>query len=259
LSEEPSIASARSRTITQLRYPLPYPGLSFDKHLELVKAYSVLSKEGKDSVTYKDVGKTISPFKVSGNTKFFENVGILAKVQGKGRYKPTEEAIDIYRDLVWKKETDVKLKVRALVLRSWFWETTKNLLTIRGKIPEEDLIQQLGREAGAEPRIHTPSLRILISYIKFAGLLVEQDGQIALSSDIGLTSPPSSEGPGDLSKETIATSNEVGQKASVFGKNPVVLGVLIQADTPEDQIRRAVRIVLEETARAENQRGTTQA
>ncbi len=259
MSEESSDPSVKSRIITQLKHPLPYPGLSFDKHLELVKAYSVISKEGKEPVTYKDVGKTISPFKVSGNTKFFENFGILNKVQGQGRYKPTEEAIDIYRDLIWKKEQDARSKIRALVERSWFWETTKNILTIRGKIAEDDLIQQLGREAGADPRIHTPSLRVLVSYIKFADLLVEQDGVLALSNGPALLTPQGSEKPKSVVGSFPVALNESSQDTILSGKIPIVLGVLIQADMPEDQIRRAVRIVLEATGRAGPKSATTQA
>lgn len=252
------IPTARPRSVTQLKYPLPHPGLSFERHLELVKAYSVLSKEGKDAVNYKDVGKTISPFKVSGNSKFFENIGILSRAEGQGRYKPTEDALDIYRDLVWKKETGAKSKIRTLVLRSWFWETTKNLLSIKSSISEDDLIQQLGREAGADPRIHTPSLRVLISYIRFADLLVEEDGMLTLSGVSGLVMPQEGEKPSGVDGiRSSAPIAEIDQNTIRSGQVPIVIGVLVQADTPEDQIRRAVRIILDATGRAENSRATT--
>ncbi len=245
MNESPHETALKLRTVSILRHPLPQPGLSFDKHLEILKAYSVFSKEGKEPLGYKDVGKTVSPFKVSGNNKFLESIGILSRVdQSGGKYLPTEAAIEIYKDLVWKRENDVKSKLAALIARSWFWEATSDLLSIKGKISEEELIQQLGREAGADPRIHTQSLRIIISYLKFSGLLNELDGV--------LTGPNAPSG-GPLSsvqrhQSSIGVENlpslGIGERTLI--QTPLILGILITAESSEEQIRRVVRIVRDE-------------
>jgi hypothetical protein len=221
--------------------------LSLDKHLELLKAYSVLSKEGKEPVSYKEVGKmTVSQFRVSGNNKFFESIGFLSRVEkSPGDYLPTNDAIDIYKDLVWKKDEQAKKKVSVLVARSWFWQTTRDLLAIKGKITEEELIQHLGREVGAEPTIHLSSLKVLVSYLRFSDLVAEENGLLFLNPK-GPSITQTETGQSAPTEAPARSAAAQVQQLTTRGKNPILFGILISPDSSEDQIRRVVRTVMEE-------------
>lgn len=243
-----SAAITKARVVTMLKYPLPDSSVSFERHQEIVKAYVVLSHDGRDPVGYKEVGKvTVSPARVSGNVKFFEHMGLLKKVEGlPGKHVPTPEAISIRRDLDWNKESNVKNTLASLLLTSWFWLAARDLLAIRAKTSEDELIQHLGREAGADPKKHSPALKTIVSYLKFAGLLVQQeDGMLALNTEVGSVEGGLTD-KGEPGKMITPPPREQVSRGISPEKPSMVLGVFVSPEMTEDQVRRTVRIVLEE-------------
>lgn len=256
MSEEaqPVEKPAMAHVVTQLKYPLPDPDVSFERHWEILRAYVVASKEGKEPVSYKDFGKlTVSPARISGNNKFFEHIGLISKVEGtKGKYLPTAEAIAIHKDLAWKKETNVKARVAKLVTRSWFGQSARALLTIKEKVAESELLEQLGYDSGADPKKHTPSLRVLIEYLKFSELVKPQDGSLVLGE------VPTTETERETREETMEevkreqAKQEQPQQPFFTSKIPFVLGVFVSPEMTEEQIRKAVRILLNEISRTGN-------
>jgi len=241
---------AKTRIVTKIKYPLPNPDLSFDRHWEILKAYVVASKEGNNPVSYKDFGKlTVAPTTISGNNKFFEHIGFISKVKGaRGKYLPTQEAIDLCNDRDWNKEANVKSRLTKLLNKTWFGQSVKDLLTIKKKINEDELLEHLGYESKADPKKRMSSLKIIIEYLKYSEIIKQHEGTFILG--ITAVSEDIIEKEISLKVDKIDTkSQEKLQQISGIDKNRILFGVLINPEMTEDQIRIAIRIILEEVNR----------
>jgi hypothetical protein len=236
----------KGRIISQLRHPLPDPDLSFDRHWEILKAYVIASKEGTVPVSYKDFGKlTVSANHISANNKFFESIGLISKVEGTiGKYIPTAAGIAIQRDLTWKKEESVQARMAELISRSWFWESAKDFVSVKSKAKETELIDQLGYDSGADPSKHRPSLAVLIEYLRFSHLLVVQDGMFILGTASPITEPFSDVAIGKTTER--ATSDST---VPSVGPSNLFFGIFVSPDSSEEQIRKAVRTIIDEAGR----------
>jgi len=135
----------KKRSIAKLKHPLPSYQISFEKHFEIIKAYIVASKEGEKPVSWKDFQNLVSFSSeyVSANNKFFEDLGLIKESEKqRGKYNPTPEAIEFSKMRDWDQE-QAKNILRKLILKTWFWESTKQLLIIRQKITKDDLVKNL--------------------------------------------------------------------------------------------------------------------
>jgi hypothetical protein len=177
---EEKIKRQLKKVFTRLNYPLPSYQLNFEKHFEIIKAFVELSKDGKKPVSWRDFKGLVSvdPHRVSENIKFFESIGLIRVAEKeRGKYYPTEETIRFLKAKVWKEE-EAKNILRQLVVNSWFWQNTKQLLNVRnGKCSKDELIRKLGIDSGASEK-HLSSLNILIEYLKYVELIKEENGTI---------------------------------------------------------------------------------
>jgi hypothetical protein len=177
---EEKLKKQPKRVFTRLSYPLPSYHLNFEKHFEIIKAFVELSKDGKRSVCWRDFKGLVSvdPHYVSANVKFFESIGLIrAAEKERGKYYPSEEAIKLSKAKVWNAEEAENI-LRQLIMNSWFWQSTKQLLNVRnGKCSKDDLIRKLGVDSGANKK-HLSSLNILIEYLKYVELIKEENGTI---------------------------------------------------------------------------------
>ena len=168
------------KTVTKLKHPLPSYRLSFEKHFEIIKAYVTASKEGNEPVSWTCFEGLVSfsPTYVSANNKFLEDLGLIKEAENQpGKYIPTEPAINFSKTIEWDEE-QAKNILRGLILKSWFWEATDQLLKVRNKVSKDDLIKKLGVDAGADRERHYPSLNVIVEYLKYVGLVEEQNGTI---------------------------------------------------------------------------------
>lgn len=99
-SEKPQASNTTKKQVVKsnLKYPLPSKRISFETQLDLIKAYVVVSKDGKEPVNYNSFKSLVDlhPTVISSNNEFFENIGLIKEVKGKrGNYLPTEEAIKL--------------------------------------------------------------------------------------------------------------------------------------------------------------------
>ena len=243
--------SKKTVTRTKPKFVLPDPSASFERHLELLKAYVVLSKSGKEGVTYKSFKGYVdlSPFVISSNNAFLKDIGIIEEVEKqRGAYVPTESAIRLYNALKWEKNPEIQSILSDLLKTSWFWSFAKQLLELEGKASRTELKEKLGFESNADPKKHTVSLNVLVDYLLKAGLIVEQDGNIALKStqEQGAASEPSH------IEVLSAIQSTPGTKSEVLGRDPikqpttVLIGILVTPEMSEEQIRKTIRIVLSE-------------
>jgi len=226
----------KRRVRTSLKHPLPDNRASFENHLHIIKAYVIVSKEGKEPVNYTSF-KTlvdVNPQIVSGNNKFFVDIGIVKTAEGeRGKYIPTKATIKLYNALKWNKEDEIKSLLTGILSTSWFWDITKQLLDVKGTVIREKLREKLGYESGADPKKHNSSLNVIIEYLLFAGLIKEEEGNITYSKHTTIAS-----------KKTI--SREETKTASPSVKAQPVFGVLINPEMSEDQIRKAIKVVYDE-------------
>ncbi|MCW4009708.1 MAG: hypothetical protein NWF05_03705 [Candidatus Bathyarchaeota archaeon] len=237
------------------KYPLPDPHLSFEKHIEIIKAYVVISKNGAEGVSYKSFKTSvdISPTSISGNNEFFKDIGLIKEMEGqRGKYLPSEKALKLYNALKWSKDEEIRLILRDLISDSWFWKLADQLLELKGSITRTALKEKLGYESDADPKKHNISLNILTEYLIRSGLVSEEDGELSYGHEF--------QGENETQLEAITQNqsvpflpvikekrNEKSTKLVATKDHPsIIIGVLINPEMPEEQIRSCVRIIMDE-------------
>jgi hypothetical protein len=231
-------SNKKSRARSKLKNPLPDVRISFDKHFEIIKAYAVASDEGKKPISYRDFEKLVSinPQIVSGNNEFFENLGLIKEVEKqRGRYIPTDITLELNNELKWNKTEEAKTTLKKLLSTSWFWNSTKQLLEVKQSVTRTELQEKLGYDSGADPKKHLPALNVIMEYLIYVGLIKEQDDKLTFGEvEIPSTKP----------KEKIELERTIARAESIVP--PIIFGVLVSPEMSEEQIRNAVRIILDE-------------
>lgn len=118
-----------------------------------------------------------TPKYVSGNNNFMTSLGLLERSKERGKHIPTEICLDLANTIKWKDENEVKSILRSILVNTWFYKSAKNVLEVQKSADIETLIKKIGKDANADPKKHYKSLKILIEYLKFAGLIEEKDGK----------------------------------------------------------------------------------
>jgi len=249
-----SEASDKSKKIvngTKPKFALPDPNISLEKHLELIKAYVILSKNGKEGVTYKSFKSLVelSPTIISGNNAFFKEIGIINEVEKqRGAYIPTEPAVRLNTALRWKRDSEIESILSELLRDAWFWNFAKQLLELKEKASRAELKEKLGFESNADPKKHNVSLNVLIDYMLKAGLIIEREGNITLKNK-GMgevaSKPPHTGGVDTLQSKQKAES-VVLDRDHIKQQFSVLIGVLVTPEMSEEQVRRTIRIILSE-------------
>ena len=249
---EKSEETKKTKIRSTLKYPLPDSRISFDKHLEIIKAYVVVSKNGQESVTYKSFKNVVDfhPNVISGNNEFFENIGLIREVEGqRGKYIPTEKAINLFNALKWKKEEEVKSFLKEVLSPSWFWNLTKQVLDVNVSATRTELRDKLGYESNADPKKHNPSLNVLIDYLLYAGLIKEdEEGKLIYTNpEVHNETPTEAQHETSERPRTKPIAKEGKLPVSLNGTIPqLVLGIMLTSDTSEEQIRKFIRIIRDE-------------
>lgn len=241
----------RPRLLT--KYPLPSNDLSFEKHLDILKAYVVSSKEGKEPVSYNNF-KTlvdVNPLKISNNNKFFENIGLIKNIdRSKGTYIPQEATLRLYNALKWDKKEEISKILKETLTDSWFWNSAKQLVELKGFVSKKELKDKIGYDVSADPKKHNNALSILIDYLLYAELLKEEDGKISfkiISKKPPVDQHDTNAGPMILAKKEDLSKNE--NKNIPCQPSNIMIGILINPEMSEEQIRKVIRIVKEELSK----------
>ena len=236
MSEEKVELKSKKREKRKIKYPLPNAQLTLDTQLEVLGGYVAASEKGSKSVGYAEVARfvPISKCRVSSCNKFFESVGLLKSVKGqRGKYMPSNEVIDWKNKYQWDSES-AKLILKPLFEETWFAKLTKKSLEVKPKMSEEKLFHKLGEEAEASPQDET-ALRQLIEYMA-TFKVVEKDEKQNIS----------------MSEERIPKVEEGEKEVKIEKeyKKPIqvniFLGINVSPEMPEEEIRKAVKIILDE-------------
>jgi hypothetical protein len=239
-----NIENATTRTRVTLEKVLPDNRVKKLKdHLETIKAYSVASSQGKNSLRYSDFKGLVSfhEQKVSGLNKFLEYLGLIDAVKGKkGYYIPTKNLIEYQKLKEWKDEEGAQKVLRSILSDTWFYESVKNLLQMKGKATKMDLTQRLGVESGATTQYQS-SLKILVDYLVEANLIIEDNGEYCLADyeETPNGNKPPLEDDKSPKFEGGVMKKDGGRK-SVISKYaysaPISININIPADASEQQI-----------------------
>ncbi len=243
-----SKASEKKRVVTSLKFSLPNVNLGFDSHFEIIKAYVIGSNNGKKPLGYNDLKSLLdfNPDSVSGCNKFFEHLGLIqAAEEQKGKYLPTQKALELFPSLKWKNDTESKSLMKTIVLDSWFWEPTHQLLEMKESVIEQELLEKLGMHSGADPEKHVRALHVLIEYLKYADLVKEHDGKLVLGNvNVSQTMTKKD--------ETIKKDQGVEEKIEpslAIKLDGINIGLLISPEMTEEQIRKTIRIIVDELSK----------
>lgn len=246
------------RIVTELKYPLPDVRLSFDSQFDIISAYVVASGGIKSPVGYKELKPyvKVDATMVSGCNKFFQHLGLIKPSDKTGKYTPTDIAVELHNGKKWKNENVVKNALRKVLDSSWFWNQTKQYLEINESATKEELRDKLGFICGADPQKHVRALDKLIEYMQFADLIKENDGRFVIS-DTYTHAPPSQEESHKkteskiISKPQHSTNEEITVTSKQIGIN---FGIMINPETTEEQIRKAVRTVVDELEKIQKEK-----
>lgn len=239
---EPKIEKKKRVRLTT-KYPLPSNDVSLEKHLDILKAYVVSSKEGKEPVSYNHFKTLVDvhPTQVSKNNKFFENMGFIKNIdRSKGTYIPQDITLRLYNALKWDKKEEVAQILKEVLVNSWFWESAKQLIELKGSVSKKELRDKIGFDSSADPKKHGYALSVLIDYLVYAGILKDEDGKISFCK---LSNEPKIEQQSAISEVTEQKRIPIIPVGQISN---VIIGILINPEMSEEQIRKVIRIVIDE-------------
>ena len=162
------------RVVISTKHALPDKSYGIEIHFKIIKAYVVVSNEGRKAVSYKDFKDVVDFYygAVSSNHKFFKELGLIEQIKPKGMFLPTKNAIEFNRYNKWGQEEKALDILKELIKDSWFWQSTKQILLMRDKgVQEREILNKLGTDSKADPERHMGSLKILIKYLEYVRLI----------------------------------------------------------------------------------------
>ncbi|MCZ7399152.1 MAG: hypothetical protein O8C62_05630 [Candidatus Methanoperedens sp.] len=256
LPSEETMPLKNRRIVTRTTHSLPDKGSSIETHIKIIKAYVIVTNEGKKAVSYKDFKDLVDFYygSVSSNNKFLKEFGLIAYVSH-GMYVPTKYAIDFQRFKTWGQEDKALDILRELVKASWFWQVAKQVLLIREDgADEREILNKLGSESKADPeRGHIDSLKILLKYLEYVGLvkLDEKTKKIKMALEFTSQEPPGKE---LITGETQNINSQISEIKENISVNPQ-LSLTTQNTPPtepthyrEEPGHFAIRVKLDETS-----------
>jgi len=146
---------------------LPFYNLSFERQIDVVKAYVAFYDKNKKAAHYKDVASVagVHHTQASGCRKFWRSLGILEETDGVDI--PTKVTLEFVRKLEWGKEDEAWKLFRNHVMNTWFVNHVTMVLRLQKMMSTDELMSSLGSVAGVhrkDPHI-VDSLRILLELL----------------------------------------------------------------------------------------------
>jgi hypothetical protein len=155
---------------------LPTDRITFPKQLNLLRAWAAASGQSGKIVINDEVARIVKMVEstVSMANAFFTDVGFLQKQPDSG-FVPAAEVLAFNLAYDWNPDTAAQ-KLGPLVEQTWFAQAIMPTLGY-GPMGEEEAVQLLAQAANASPE-KKGQLSLLLEYMKAAGLIVEENGQV---------------------------------------------------------------------------------
>lgn len=193
---------------------LPTDRITFEKQIEILKAYAAASESGTKPVSLQQVSELVRMAEntVSLSNSFLSSVKLIDKTE-RG-YLPDAAAVEYLRALDWNAETAGR-KLAARLEETWFGKALLPRLSYR-PLDEQEALTALAEASSAGTR-YKRKLAILLDYLELAKLIVRKDGRIVkTNSQVGVpehgsqtmaSSKPADEPPARPPRETrVATA-----------------------------------------------------
>lgn len=173
----------------RLTKKLPTFRVGFQKQMDALRAYAMLSDNGTKPVHYTRIAEIIKVHEanVSSMNPFFLETGLIVKASN--GYLPAPQVLDYNRAYSWNQETAAS-QLRQLIGDSWFGIEIGQRLAFR-PMSEDAALEVLAAKCNAGPEAK-PQLRILLDFCQMAGIIERANGQLtlgAVSGPIDLESP----------------------------------------------------------------------
>jgi hypothetical protein len=158
---------------------LPTDRITFPKQLNLLRAWAAVSGQSSRVVLNDEVARIVKMVEttVSMANAFFTDVGLLQKQPDAG-FIPAPEVMAFNLAHEWNPETAAQ-KLVPLIEQTWFAQAILPTLGY-GPMGEEEAVQLLAQASNANPD-KKGQLSILLEYMKAAGLITEENGQLRRS------------------------------------------------------------------------------
>jgi hypothetical protein len=225
---------------------LPTFRVGYEKQMDALRAYAVLSENGTKGVHYGKIADIIKVHEanVSSMNPFFVEVGFIEKREP--GYMPTAPVIEYNRQYSWNQETAAQ-KLAPIIANSWFGQALGHRLQFRA-MTEEQAIETLAAECGAGPEAK-PQLRMLLDYCQSAGLLERNNGQVSMPAMPWLKTPAAQEpepapsspppqpaSPGPTTRPAPSVVLTPGQESSIHLNIGIEVNLAEMKDWPADRI-----------------------
>ena len=176
-NQEPDAAASDASTPnkrTTLSQILPTNRLTFQKQVDIIRAYGAAYDAGKGPVGIEDITGYVNmaASTVSQTNAFLTDVGLVRKDGRRFVPSPEVQAMNRLYDVSRDK---AHAKLSPLFEKTWFGAIVMPKLKFR-PMPEEDMVHELFEAATAETA-HLSQVRMLIDYLVLVGL-VERDGAV---------------------------------------------------------------------------------
>jgi hypothetical protein len=170
------------RTRAPTNYPLPSERFGFADHLEVLRRFALVTANGTKAVAALEVGGgNVPKYAPMLNTGFLCDIGLLSE-EGRGRFKPTPEAI---RFLTTRSASEDRARpiLRALIENKWFAEAARSYLQMNPVVSETDLVSDLAIVAQTDLKRKERAIRVLVDYLAFAGIVARTEQGFVLGSN----------------------------------------------------------------------------
>lgn len=168
---------------------VPSDRISFQKQLDLLRAFAAVSGQSGRAVTTVEVAAVVNlkPETISTANAFFLDLGFLSR--GDGGFVPGAEVISFQRAHEWNSD-NAAAKLAPRVAQAWFAVSLMPRLSFRA-LEEDEAVEVLADVASAGPDYKT-QLKLCLEYLVVTGV-VQRDGTLLRAVRALPTTPPAPE------------------------------------------------------------------
>jgi hypothetical protein len=168
----------RARRGVRSQRALPTDRMEFETQVQVLKAYAIASRNGREIVTGEDLARHVSVGEDTArlNNRFLAESGLIVAEQ-RGAYKPVEAVLEFSRKLGFG-QPNPGHTLASVVRNTWYFEAVTDRLEM-GPPSRNELIMALADVAGAEAH-HRRKLDNIIDWLEYVGLVSIVDDTVRL-------------------------------------------------------------------------------
>lgn len=168
------------------RYALPTDRIAFQRQLDLLRAFAVVSGSSRKTVTIQDVaqamGMTTSTLSLANG--FFLESGLLTRSDR--LFMPCDELFAYNSACQWEQE-DAGTKLQPVIEQTWFAKALLPRLSL--KPIDEGLAVQILAENAVASTSYKGQIKTLIEYLIAAGLVIRDGSLLRGNKRLGASAP----------------------------------------------------------------------